>query len=48
MDVFSECNVVGRGTYDTVFRGRLADDTAATIRRLRLDHRRQGEREFHI
>ncbi|CAD6333885.1 unnamed protein product [Miscanthus lutarioriparius] len=47
-DGFSECNVVGRGAYGAVFRGRLADGTTAAIKRLRLDHRRQGEREFRI
>ena len=47
-DGFSECNVVGRGASGAVFRGRLADGTTAAIKRLRLDHRRQGEREFRI
>lgn len=47
-DGFSEANVVGRGAYGVVFRGRLADGTPAAIKRLRLDHRRQGEREFRI
>ncbi|CAN6337687.1 unnamed protein product [Urochloa humidicola] len=47
-DGFSECNVVGRGACGEVFRGRLADGTTAAIKRLRLDHRRQGEREFRI
>ncbi|XP_062181711.1 probable serine/threonine-protein kinase PBL7 [Phragmites australis] len=47
-DGFSEGNVVGRGAYGVVFRGRLADGTPAAIKRLRLDHRRQGEREFRI
>ncbi|KAJ1262779.1 hypothetical protein BS78_09G136100 [Paspalum vaginatum] len=47
-DGFSECNVVGRGAYGAVFRGRLADGTTAAIKRLRLDQRRQGEREFRI
>lgn len=47
-DGFSEANVVGRGAYGEVFRGRLADGTTAAIKRLRLDHRRQGEREFRI
>jgi hypothetical protein len=47
-DGFSEANVVGRGVYGVVFRGRLADGTPAAIKRLRLDHRRQGEREFRI
>nr|CAB3465323.1 unnamed protein product [Digitaria exilis] len=45
---FSEGNVVGKGAYGAVFRGRLADGTPAAIKRLRLDHRRQGEREFRI
>jgi hypothetical protein len=47
-DGFSEGNVVGRGASGAVFRGRLADGTPAAIKRLRLDHRRQGEREFRI
>ncbi|GJM88507.1 hypothetical protein PR202_ga04578 [Eleusine coracana subsp. coracana] len=47
-DGFSEANVVGRGAYGVVFRGRLNDGTPAAIKRLRLDHRRQGEREFRI
>lgn len=47
-DWFSECNVVGRGASGAVFRGRLADGTTAAIKRLRLDQRRQGEREFRI
>ncbi|XP_066363396.1 probable serine/threonine-protein kinase PBL7 isoform X2 [Miscanthus floridulus] len=47
-DGFSECNVVGRSAYGAVFRGRLADGTTAAIKRLRLDQRRQGEREFRI
>ncbi|RCV17830.1 hypothetical protein SETIT_3G251200v2 [Setaria italica] len=47
-DGFSEANVVGRGASGAVFRGRLADGTPAAIKRLRLDHRRQGEREFRI
>jgi len=47
-DGFSEGNVVGRGAYGEVFRGRLADGTTAAIKRLRLDQRRQGEREFRI
>nr|CAB3461558.1 unnamed protein product [Digitaria exilis] len=45
---FNEGNVVGKGAYGAVFRGRLADGTPAAIKRLRLDHRRQGEREFRI
>ncbi|CAL4908056.1 unnamed protein product [Urochloa decumbens] len=45
---FSEANVVGRGASGEVFRGRLDDGTPAAIKRLRLDHRRQGEREFRI
>ncbi|TVU19289.1 hypothetical protein EJB05_35429, partial [Eragrostis curvula] len=47
-DGFSEANVVGQGGCGVVFRGRLADGTPAAIKRLRLDHRRQGEREFRI
>jgi len=47
-DGFSEGNVVGRGASGDVFRGRLADGTPAAIKRLRLDQRRQGEREFRI
>ncbi|CAN6333180.1 unnamed protein product [Urochloa humidicola] len=47
-DGFSEANVVGRGASGEVFRGRLDDGTPAAIKRLRLDHRRQGEREFRI
>uniref|UniRef100_J3M6X7 Protein kinase domain-containing protein n=1 Tax=Oryza brachyantha TaxID=4533 RepID=J3M6X7_ORYBR len=47
-DGFSECNVVGRGAYGVVFRGRLGDGTTAAIKRLQLDGRREGEREFRI
>ena len=47
-DGFSEGNVVGWGASGDVFRGRLADGTPAAIKRLRLDQRRQGEREFRI
>ncbi|KAL5202256.1 hypothetical protein ABZP36_013208 [Zizania latifolia] len=47
-DGFSEGNVEGRGTYGVVFRGRLADGTPAAIKRLQLDRRREGEREFRI
>jgi hypothetical protein len=49
-DGFSEGNVMGRGACAVVFRGRLADGTPAAIKRLRLDHWRQGEheREFRI
>ncbi|KAL6842203.1 hypothetical protein ACP4OV_027966 [Aristida adscensionis] len=47
-DGFSEGNVLGRGAYGEVFRGRLADGTPAAIKRLQLDRRRQGEREFRI
>ncbi|KAL6620210.1 hypothetical protein ACP70R_035349 [Stipagrostis hirtigluma subsp. patula] len=47
-DGFSEGNVLGRGAYGVVFRGRLADGTPAAIKRLQLDRRRQGEREFRI
>jgi hypothetical protein len=47
-DGFSEGNVMGQGAGAVVFRGRLADGTPAAIKRLRLDHRRQGEREFRI
>jgi len=37
-DGFSESNVVGRGAYGAVYRGWLADGTAAAIKRLRLVH----------
>lgn len=47
-DGFSECNVVGRGAYGVVFRGRLGDGTTAAIKRLKMDGRREGEREFRI
>ena len=45
---FSEGNVLGRGAYGELFRGRLADGTPAAIKRLQLDLRRQGEREFRV
>jgi hypothetical protein len=47
-DGFSEGNVLGRGAYGAVFRGRLGDGTPAAIKRLQLDLRRQGEREFRV
>uniref|UniRef100_A0ACD5TH71 Uncharacterized protein n=1 Tax=Avena sativa TaxID=4498 RepID=A0ACD5TH71_AVESA len=47
-DGFSEGNVLGRGAYGVVFRGRLGDGTPAAIKRLQLDLRRQGEREFRV
>jgi len=39
MDGFSESNMVGRGAYGAVYRGRPADGTAAAIKHLWLDHR---------
>lgn len=45
---FSEGNVLGRGAHGVVFRGRLGDGTPAAIKRLQLDLRRQGEREFRV
>ncbi|VAH07165.1 unnamed protein product [Triticum turgidum subsp. durum] len=47
-DGFGEGNVLGRGAYGVVFRGRLGDGTPAAIKRLQLDPRRQGEREFRV
>ncbi|KAK1696687.1 hypothetical protein QYE76_013384 [Lolium multiflorum] len=47
-DGFGEGNVLGRGAYGVVYRGRLGDGTPAAIKRLQLDLRRQGEREFRV
>lgn len=47
-DGFSEGNVLGRGPCGVVYLGRLGDGTPAAIKRLQLDLRRQGEREFRV